>query len=304
MAQVLVVRPPHLRIGMAHLRWGPLCHPKGRQLETEIVQRMATVLHDEYVTRRSLFLRVLPKAYVESSRASAFHSAFAQFTNESFGPSESFRTFDVDLTPSLESIRRKLDQKWRNQLNRAERNNLTIKEGYGLDCFPAFRTLLDEMLVRKKFEASSDIGEFEQIQKHLPVGQQMRVFLCEQGGVPIAGLVGSAIGDTGLYLFGATNEHGMKLKGAYLLQWRMIQWLKQNGATHYDLGGINPQTNPGVYHFKHGLSGNDVRYVNPLVSCDSIASKVLARAIGLAGGRSRSVLMRLLGRLPTRRVSA
>ena len=128
----------------------------------------------------------------------------------------------------------------------------------------------------------------------------MKVFLCEQDGIPIAGLVGSALGDTGIYLFGATNEHGMNAKGAYLLQWRMIQWLKQNGVTHYDLGGINPEANPGVYHFKQGLSGNDVYYVNPLVSCNSIASKIFARAVGLLAGKRRNALKRLFGRVPTR----
>ena len=295
MAQVLVVRPRHLHVGMAHLRWGPLCHLKGNQLESEIVLRMATAMHDEYVKKRGLFLRVLPKAYLQTPRAKAFQAAFEHFRSESFRPGESYRTFDVDLTASLESIRKKLDQKWRNQLNRAERNDLVVKFDDEGDPFPAFARLLDEMLARKQFAVSSDIREFSEIQRYLPLNQKMKVFLCEKDGKPIAGLVGSAMGDTGVYLFGATNEQGMAAKGSYLLQWRMIEWLKQLDVTHYDLGGISPERNPGVYHFKQGLSGNDVRYLNPLISCDSFASKLFAQGLDLAGGRTRRTLTRLLG---------
>ena len=301
MAQVLVVHIPPLRIGIAHLRWGPLCHLKGKDLDPEVVQEMATALFDEYVRKRRLLLRVLPKAYVGSPRANAFEAAFSQFASEPFKSGESYRTLDVDLTPSLESLRRGLDQKWRNQLNRAERNGLVVKEDNGIDGFTAFAKLLDAMLLRKRFEPSSDIREFGRIQANLPPGHRMRVLLCEQDGIPVAGLVGSAMGDTGIYLFGATNEQGMKFKGAYLLQWRMIEWLKQNGVTHYDLGGINPETNPGVYHFKLGLSGNDVLYVNPLVGCQGIASKLFAQAASLGSAKTRTALKRLLGLTSTSR---
>ena len=85
-AQVLVVRPRNLRIGIAHLRWGPLCHLKGEQLDLESVQRIATALHDEYVRRRGLFLRVLPKAYLQSPRASVFKRLLRNSTASLSGP--------------------------------------------------------------------------------------------------------------------------------------------------------------------------------------------------------------------------
>jgi lipid II:glycine glycyltransferase (peptidoglycan interpeptide bridge formation enzyme) len=34
----------------------------------------------------------------------------------------------------------------------------------------------------------------------------------------------------------------------------MIKWLKQKGCQRYDLGGINLDENPGVYHFKSGIT--------------------------------------------------
>ena len=149
------------------------------------------------------------------------------------------------------------------------------------------------MWARKRFPLTADIREFERIQKGLPKDQQMRVFICLHEGLPVAGVVGTAIGNTGIYLFGATSERGMTLKGAYLLQWRMIRWLSENGVRYYDLGGANPQTNPGVYHFKQGLSGQDVLYMSPLVACSRIASLAFAETVGVTRQRIRNVLNRL-----------
>jgi len=296
MAQLVIIRPLRLRAGMAYLRWGPLCHRKDRRLDAEVMREMAVALRKEYVIKRGLFLRVLPRAYLESPRALMLQSAFSQFASAPFRAGESYRTFDIDLTQPLEGLRRMLSQNWRRHLNRAERNSLVINEDAGVDCFPVFIKLFNEMVARKKIEIGYDVAEFERMQRQLPIGHRMRVFICEQQGLPIAGAVGSAMGDTGIYLLGATSDRGLKADGAYLVHWRMIQWLKQTGVTNYDLGGINPETNPGVYQFKHGLSGNDVRYMTPLASCDNIASKVVARALDLAGGRARRTLRRLFVR--------
>jgi lipid II:glycine glycyltransferase (peptidoglycan interpeptide bridge formation enzyme) len=292
MAQVIIVRPPHLRAGMAHLRWGPMFHLKGRAFDAEIARHMSSALYREYVQKQGLFLRILPNAYLKSTRAHIFRSTFEHFHSEPFLARWSYRTFDIDLTPSLEDLRMKLKQKWRNHLNKAERNGLTVKEDNGAKLFPVFIQLFNDMLARKKLEKVTEVEEFEQIQQLLPMGYRMQVFICEQDGVPIAGTVGSVMGDTGIYLFGAANEQGRKAQGSYMLQWRMIQWFKKKGAKHYDLGGINPDTNPGVYSFKRGLSGDDVHYMNPLVSCDSVASKVLARAVDLAGREMLTPLKR------------
>jgi lipid II:glycine glycyltransferase (peptidoglycan interpeptide bridge formation enzyme) len=294
MAQLRIVRPRHVRAGMAHLRWGPLCHLKGRDLDPEIVRRMADALDDEYVRKRGLFLRVLPNAHLDTPRAQVFQSAFCRYQSEPFDSGDSYRTLVLDLTPPLEIIRRKLDQKWRNQLNRAEKNGLTIKEGTGADHFREFIRVYEDMWARKQFALASDIREFERMQESLPRSQQLKVILCEHAGAPAAGLIGTAIGNTGIYLFGATNEQGMKSKASYLVQWRMIQWLKEDGIRHYNLGGINPEKNPGVYHFKQGLSGQDVLYLQPFVACNNVASRVFARAAGLARGRIRKVMNRFL----------
>jgi hypothetical protein len=296
MAQLRIVRPRRFKFGLAHLRWGPLCHKKGGELDPEAARRVAAALHAEYVLRRGLFLRVLPNAFKDTPRSAVLQSTFAQFRSEPFRAGDSYRTIVLDLAPPLETLRKQLDQKWRNQLNRAEKNGLTVVEGDGPEEFAGFWPLYDQMYQRKQFAVSSEVREFEEVQRALPAGQRLRVLRCEQNGVPVAGLVGAAFGDTGVYLLGATSDAGMQAKGSYLLQWRMIQWLKERGIRYYNLGGINPVTNPGVYHFKKGFSGEDVLYMEALTACDNVMSKVFARASVLARGRWRKYVTRLLKR--------
>lgn len=296
MAQLRIARPTALRYGIAHLRWGPLCHLRHSCLNPEVVGRIATALYDEYVVKRRLFLRVLLNGCQETERGQVFQSAFSRYESESFGPGDSYRTIILDLQPPLDTLRKQLDQKWRNQLNRAEKNGLTIQDDNAPDRFDTFVRLYDEMMARKQFEGASDVLGFERMQKVLPASQRMKVLICEQDGVPLAGLVAATVGNMGIYLLGATNELGMKSKGAYLLQWQMIQWLKAKGVKYYNLGGINPEKNPGVFHFKSGFSGRDSRYLPPLIACNSIGSRVLAKAAGLARGEMRGALNRLLKR--------
>jgi lipid II:glycine glycyltransferase (peptidoglycan interpeptide bridge formation enzyme) len=105
----------------------------------------------------------------------------------------------------------------------------------------------------------------------------MRILICQDKGAPVAGLVTSAMGDSAIYLLGATDDEGLKSQGAYFLQWTMIKWLKERGVRWYDLGGIDPERNPGVYSFKRGFSGADLTQINPLVACSSIVSSSIVR---------------------------
>ncbi len=287
MAQVLVLRPLPLRLGMAQLRWGPVCERKGSKLDLEVVEATMAALHREYVQEQGLLLRVMPHARLDSAQAAAFRHAHGKFTEEEFRAGESYRTMLVDLTPPLEIIRKRLDQKWRNQLNRAEKNGLTVTEDDGVAGFAVFFTLYEQMLARKRF-GSSDVSHFRHLQERLSANHRMRVFICLNQDEPVAATIASAIGCTGVYLLGATNEKGMQCKAAYLLQWRMIQWLQERGASSYDLGGVNPESNPGVYHFKKGISGEDILYAKPMVACDRPGSRTLAASVAIARDRGRT----------------
>jgi lipid II:glycine glycyltransferase (peptidoglycan interpeptide bridge formation enzyme) len=286
-AQLRIVRPSKFKLGIAYLRWGPLCQLRGQELDSNVVQAMVDALRAEYVEKRGLYLEVLPNAFSDSRRAELFQKAFRGFNSQGGMTGAKYRTLVLDLQSSIEELRKKLDKKWRNQLNASERNGLRIVESENLKDYDVFCKLYDQMWERKQFDTTVKTEEFRRIQEQLPETQRMRIMICLQGEQPVAGLVCSVIGDSAIYLLGATNESGRNLKAAYLLHWTTIQSLKDKHIRYYDLGGINPTSNPGVYHFKCGFNAADVSHISPLVACDNKFSAAFVKLGQVARGGLR-----------------
>jgi lipid II:glycine glycyltransferase (peptidoglycan interpeptide bridge formation enzyme) len=277
-AQARLLELPLVGWGVAYIRWGPLWKGSNGSEEIEILRQALRAVRSEYAERRGLLVRVYPVLFEDEADL-----CLPVFGDEGYSLREDLaadRTLILDLTPSLEEIRKRFDRKWRNHLNRAERNDLEILQGSGDDLFNTFVDLYNEMLERKQFVDTVDLREFRAVQSDLPESFKMRTFIARAAGQPGAGVVCSALGDTGIYLFGATNGVGMRTKGAYLLQWAAITWLKGLGITQYNLHGINPEKNPGVYEFKIGLcgkSGKDVHFLGRFETSANPISRMVVR---------------------------
>ncbi len=263
---------------IAYLYQGPLWQFRGRHDPNDLKLALS-VLRREYVEKRSMLLQIFPNLihrmegnYQNIFQAEGFHRV-AGVKNE--------RTFLLDLSQDLLEIRRKFRRNWRNHLNKALRNNLEIVSGRTEELFDVFIEIYQELLQRKKFYDSPDVFTWREIQKQLPEKFKMKVFVCKAEGKPVSAAVGTVLGDKGIYLLGATSKKGMKTQGSYLIQWEMIRWLKEVGCPWYDLGGINPQKNPGVFHFKAGMGGEDVSYLGLFEAAGSTANRLLARVVRL-----------------------
>ena len=267
-AQVKILRIPLLNVGIAYVRWGPFWRMHNTPISIEVLSQAVRALKNEYVHKRGLLLRIFPLFYNDEE------GFILNVLNEEeffrVDNSKPDRTLIMYLNNSLQDLRKGLKQKWRNQLNAAERNNLSILEGNDDELFSLFIGVYRQMENRKVLPRVASIDEFWRIQKNLPENFKLRVFVCMNNNTPCAGAVCSSIGDTGVYLFGATNEIAMKNKASYLVQWKVIEWLKNSGCTKYDLHGINPEKNPGNYVFKSGLCGNngkDVYFLGVFEAC-------------------------------------
>jgi peptidoglycan pentaglycine glycine transferase (the first glycine) len=161
----------------------------------------------------------------------------------------------MDLDPTLAVIREGIRPHWKRELKVAERNNMNVISGSDETLFEEFIGIYKEMVSRKHFIEPNDINQFKVIQNRLPHRLKMNIMICKSGNDICAGSIYSTIGKTAIYLFGATSNAGMKSRGSYLLQWKFIEMLKQNGIKLYNLNGINPVENPGTYKFKCDLSG-------------------------------------------------
>ena len=196
----------------------------------------------------------------------------------------------MDLRPPLENLREGMRDHWRRELKAGEKKGLEILEGTGEELFGEFIKIYREMVARKKFAEPNDINQFRLMQKLLPDAFKMKILLGKSAGNICAGGICSAMGETALYLFGATSNAGMKSRGSYVLQWRFVENLKRDGIAVYDLNGINPETNPGTFKFKSDLAGDhgaDVYFIGTFDAQGGGLSRACVRVWNLLKARRR-----------------
>jgi lipid II:glycine glycyltransferase (peptidoglycan interpeptide bridge formation enzyme) len=247
--------------GIAYINGGPLV----RTGDDSDLHRLEDCLHAlirEYVEERRLVLRILAPV----GDAEWNESAVEVFISCGFMPakrSQTYRTIVMDITRPAEEIRKSLHQKWRNCLNKAERQGLEVEGGNNLELLEQFNELFHSFVERKGFSVDLDANFYAKVQGSHLEGEHYYTSIARQEGRVVAGHVSSMLGDTCVYLLGATHPEALKSNAAYLLQWHTIETARARGLRRYDLGGIDPEGNPGVYRFKQRMGGEDLRAPGP-----------------------------------------
>lgn len=252
-AQLRIVQFPLLGAGIAYIYFGPMWRRRDHEANLNILQALLGGLREEYAVKRGLLVRIA--SYVRKGEVPEIRDLLLGAGYRRQELLREYRTFDIDLGLPLDELRAGFHRRWRNHLNKAEKGDLSVVDGTDPDLFSAFEKIYLDMHSRKGFSENVSIVDFGKIQERLPESQKMRVLIASHDGEPCSGLVLSTVGDVAIYLLGATNESGMRRGSSYVLQWRALQWLTDNGFQRYDLGGANPEANPSVYHFKSGLAG-------------------------------------------------
>lgn len=279
-ALVRLVPVPLAGTSIAYILKGPLFHRWDGDRDRAAFAYALKALRDEYVVRRGFGLRIASLLTREDDPA---WSAILEAEGYRHAvPARSKRTILIKgLDRPLDQLRRGLDQKWRNCLNNAERNNLEVRAGEDESLFELFLDVYREMLARKRLAEPGDIRGFRAAHTALPDRFKLKVFVALHDGKPSAGVICSAIGGMGVFAFGATSNNGMRNKASYLLQWRALEWLKEARCTAYDLHGSDAEANPGVYAFKMGLcgkNGREVEYLGNFEATGGIRSRLLLKA--------------------------
>ena len=274
-AQVRIFKPPILKAGIAYINHGPLWIRKNNK-NIDVLKKIATVLIEEYVKIRKLYLKVNLEYEKTDSDANDIMNTFIEIGYIKKEHNE--QHVMLPLINSIEELRKGLDQKWRNQLNIADRNSLEIIEGHEDQYIIEFSKIFKSMIFQKKFTKPESIDGFIEVFKILPFNLRPLVILCKHENEFIAGGIFSTLGTTGIYLFGASNNKGRDLRASYLIQWRIILWLLKNGFSRYNLSGINKINNPGTYHFKIGIikkNGFVSNYLDSLIYSRGFLNKMV-----------------------------
>lgn len=175
-----------------------------------------------------------------------------------------------------EKVRRsRLSGNWRHNLVRGERQGVTVTCRRGLGDAAILEQLYGKMAAFKGFGPLMDGRSIRHMLQVL--GDRFMVAVAQdRGGRVIAARGAGWLGSHGQDLFAATPQEGRRCYASYVTLWCLLEELRAIGVKTYNLGGIDPDNNPGVYNFKRGVGGVEVRRLG---EWEWSNSPVLARAV-------------------------
>ncbi|USG61314.1 aminoacyltransferase [Sneathiella marina] len=278
LTNVRLKKLPIFPLGIAYVNGGPIHVRDSNDAQAEQDFKLCLqALIAEYTRSRNFVLRIKCSVYTEEGNANR-SIIFEDLGFRKINQSDQYRTFVVDIEKDTDEIRSSLNGKWRNQLNRAQKNDLTISTGTSGPWFQKFEDLFIQLKQKKGFDVSLGVDFYERVQEGLSGDDQFFIQIASKDDNVLAAHVGSYVGDTAVYLLGASTAEGNQLKASYLLQWNAIVEAKSRGCKWYDLGGIDPDGNKGVFHFKKGFNGDDVTAAGPY----EIGNQVIIGLVKLA----------------------
>ena len=252
-AVVVLFRVPGSERGLAIVKWGPLWRRPGQAADPRNLERIVSAIKREYVDRRGCFLSVMPHADPDHGEAVVgvlkrlgFKDGGAQFIHPD--------RYLVNVGIAANDLRKSLDQKWRYNLKKAEKNDFTAEFADPEDGLERFMALYGQMLDRKQFQDFSAIKTLPDLMRSRIEAHRPQIVLVHHDGAPTAGAVIDTSGERAVYLYGATDRRALPLKAGYVMHWWIAEWLcKQPQIRWYDLGGSDGEG--GLHQFKKGFVG-------------------------------------------------
>jgi len=243
---------PVLKRGIAWIASGPLTQRRDASPTNDVaLKRILVALREQFVLRDRYILRLrLPGiAFIDPERFAQVAMA-AGFSATTRGTS--YHSLAVDLHKTADQLEGALDRKWRTNLRFAAKQGLSLDRGNTPAMRARFIALFNAVQSAKGFQI--DITpEF-----HFAIagpGYDLTILIATQDGQDLAGIVIATVGNSVIYLFGATAEAGREKCAGYFLTWEGITSSLGRGLDWYDMGGIDPTANPDVYRFKKRLNG-------------------------------------------------
>ena len=276
-AVVVLFRVPASERGLAIVKWGPLWRRFGQVADPRNLECILHEIKREYVDRRGCFLSVMPHADPDHGTTVAgvldrlgFKDGGAQFIHPD--------RYLVNVDIAAEDLRKSLDQKWRYNLKKAEKNAFTAEFADPEDGLDRFMALYEQMLDRKQFQDFSAISTLPDLMRSRIEAHRPQIVLVHHDGAPTAGAVIDTSGERAVYLYGATDRRALPLKAGYVMHWWIAEWLcNQPQIRWYDLGGSDGEG--GLHQFKKGFVGK----VGEIIETPAVQNLSAGRVSDLIG---------------------
>lgn len=171
-----------------------------------------------------------------------------------------YQTRWLDLTQDEDVLRASFHKKWRNLLNKAERQDLKIEwDDQGLwlswlmEVYQADKgnkgyqgvdpSILQNIVTSSLPDPCTIIG---------------KASVC---GRPVSAILMFCHGRSATYQVGWVSREGRSLAANYKLLWEALLVLKDKSIKEFDLGGVNDDSAAGVKKFKSGMGGEESKLV-------------------------------------------
>ena len=165
----------------------------------------------------------------------------------------------LNLKPSEEELAKKFSKNWRRNLRRFRKDYVSIKHWKNVD--------IDEILriytsMEKYKGLKTQHSKEELIKLFKEFNDKILVYRCENTNGQTVALRSAIIcGEKAWDFLAATNEYARKSYASHELLWTLLKSCKERGVRYYDLSGIDPDGNPGVYNFKKGTGATKVKFL-------------------------------------------
>jgi lipid II:glycine glycyltransferase (peptidoglycan interpeptide bridge formation enzyme) len=176
------------------------------------------------------------------------------------------RTILVDLEGGEDEILARMKPKWRYNIRLSARKGVVV-EAAGAGGLAAFYDLMQVTGERDGFGVHSRAYYERALALFAPLGRA-QLFLASYEGEPLGGLMAFAFNGSAYYMYGASANAHRECMPNHGLQWRAMQWAREQGCRQYDFWGITDVEGDlasaalsGVERFKGGFGGRVVRYV-------------------------------------------
>jgi hypothetical protein len=170
-------------------------------------------------------------------------------------------TLKIRLDHSEDDRREALSFNWRRNLKRSEQheNVVTIESTPSVEDIFALYTELESL-------KGAHVNSWESSRPHVErfleyFGPRVVIAKCVSEQGLLRSLRGAVItGGCALDFLAATSYEGRKHYASHATLWALANELARRGVVRYDLGGVDPTLNKGVYDFKHGTGAMEVPY--------------------------------------------
>lgn len=165
-----------------------------------------------------------------------------------------FSTIKLDISADLETVLSSLNQKGRHAIKRAERDGVTTQlvEPTDDNCRTMYDLLAATAAGSFRIRGYNYYKSFWQRYSETGLGQLFFAYVDDQ---IVAGAYAIVFGNKSTYKDGASVRERTVYGASHLLQWRVIEWAKANGATVHDFCGSPPAAeikNPDHPHYGIG----------------------------------------------------